>query len=822
MNSHVTTERRWLNATSQVAQDIRYAARLFRRQPAFTLLVACTMALGIGTATTLFSVTYGVLMKPLPWPAGDRIVLLKETRGGHAPRFGAFSNAAYTAWDQGGATVEAVAAWATRTLTLGGAGDPERVPVTAATASLFDVLGVRPLIGTVFQPADEAAEPAVVVVISESLWRQRFGGDPAVLGRTVQLDGQPHSIIGVLPDSASYPDRQTRAWIPMRINPTAGNYLMMFNAVAKLRPGATAVQAAAEGTALGRAAPQSSDMDMTVRAIFGGSGPIQVTAEPLREALTADVRGPLLVLLAAVVLLLLTATANVAGLQLARATTRRREMAIRAALGAGRGRVTRQLLVENVLLGLAGGGAGLLLASVLHRVIPSVLPADFPRIEDVGMDRAVVIFAALVSILSSVFFGLTPALRARRVNLVESLSEDGTSPVGAGTRTRTARVRMLIMAGQVAVACVLLVGASLLGRSFLALINADRGFDPANTLTARLQMPAFAYSPERRAELVDAILERLRGVPGVTAASYSDGAPLGVSGGSSFWIDDRQVQAASRTVTPGYFAAMGMRFVGGRDFTNEDITSARPVFIVNRTFARMYLGEQPVGQRVRGWVRDKYPHWEVIAVVEDVRHRGVTEPLEPEIYRYRPAAEKRASTAPTLIVRTAGDPTALVPTLRAIARQQDESLLFDSVLTMEDRVLTSLARPRLYASLLGAFAVAALLIAGVGLFGVLSYSVARRSREIAVRMALGAGRADIVRMVVGQGLLVTGAGVAAGLIGSALMTGSIAALLFGVTPHDPVTYVTVPAILVAIAAAACLVPARRAATLDPLKVLKSG
>jgi putative ABC transport system permease protein len=432
-----------------------------------------------------------------------------------------------------------------------------------------------------------------------------------------------------------------------------------------------------------------------------------------------------------------------------------------------------------------------------------------------------VAFAVAVSVLTSIALGLLPALRARRLNLVESLSEDGTAPIGAGARTRTARVRMLIMAGQVAVACVLLVGASLLGRSFLALLEADRGFDPSNVLTARLQLPGFAYAPERRAELVDAILERLRDVPSVTAATYSDSTPLGVSGGSSFWIDDRQVQAASRTVVPGYFAAMGMRFAGGRDFTDDDVATARPVFIVNRTFARMYLGDRPVGQRVRGWVRQKYPHWEVIAVVDDVRHRGVTAPLEPEIYLYRRADEKRASTSPTVIVRTTGDPTALVPTLRAIARQQDPSLVFDSIMTMDDRVLTSLARPKLYATLLGGFAGVALAIAGVGLFGVLSYTVARRSREIAVRMALGARQVDIVRLVVGQGLLVTAAGLATGFAASALVTRSLRSLLFGVTAHDPITYVSVAAILIVIAAVACLAPARRAALMDPLTVLKS-
>ena len=806
-------------ALAGLGHDVRYAARLFRRQAGFTLLVVCTMALGIGATTSLFSVTYGVLMKPLPWPAGDRIVLLRETRGGQAPRFGAMSNASFIAWRERADTIEGIAAWSTRTLTLGGAGDPEQLRVTAATASLFPVLGARPLIGSLFDTAHESASASAVVVIGERLWRQRFGGDPAALGRVVQLDGQPHAIIGVLSDAASYPDSQARAWIPLRVDPSVGSSLSMFNAIARLRPGVTAAQAAAEGTALGRAVPSSPSMDMTVRAIFGDSGPVQISAVPLRDALTTDVRGPLLVLLVAVSLLLVTATANVASLQLARATTRRREIAIRAALGAGSARVTRQLLIENLLIGLAGCAAGLVLSGLIHGILPSVLPADFPRLDAVRMSGTVLAFAVFISVTVSLALGVLPALRAGRLNLVASLSEDGTAPIGAG-RTRTAGARMLIMVGQVAVACVLLVGASLLGRSFLALVTADRGFDPANILTARLQLPGFAYAPERRVELVDAILERVRAVPGVTAATYSDGPPLGVFGGTAFWVNDRQVQSASRTVVPGYFSAMGMRFVGGRDFTDEDIATARPVFIVNRTFARQFLSETPVGERVRGWARDKYPYWEIIGVVEDVRHRGLTEPREPEIYRYRSSDERRTSTAPVFIVRTAGDPRTLIPTLRALARQQDASLMFDSVMTMEERLLTTLARPRLYATLLGGFAAVALAIAAVGLFGVLSYTVAQRSREIAVRMALGARQADIVRLVLGQGLVVTAGGLAVGLLISVLLTRSLTTLLYGVTAHDAVTFVSVPAILIVIAAAACLVPARRAATLDPLKVLK--
>jgi putative ABC transport system permease protein len=801
-------------------QDARYAVRLFRRKPGFVAVVLVTMALGIAATTSLFNVTYGVLAKPLPWPEADRLVLLKETRGGHPARFGTFTNASYLAWREASTSVEAIGAWAPRFFTLTEAGDPERIRTMAASASLFEVLQVRPLIGTTFTEADETA--GGVVLLGESLWRQRFGGDPGVLGRVVQLDGKAHRIVGVLPRQSGYPDPDVLAWVPFRVPPTTGNMLSLFDAVARLRPGVSAAQASAEGTARAQAAPRTADSGMVIRAVFGEDGEVQVSATPLREALTADVRQPLLILLAAVGLLFVAATGNVAGLQLAHATTRVRELAIRTALGANPSRVTRQLLVENVLLSVAGGTAGVALALLLDRALPSLLPTDFPRLQHLGIDRAATLFAVVVSILAGVVFGSVPVLRARRLNLIESLADDGRSPAGASSRTGVARGRVLIMAGQVAIACVLLIGAALLARSFDALVRADRGFDPANVLTARVQMPAFAYQPPRRAELTEAILERLRAVEGVTAATFSDGPPLGVFGGTAFMLDDRQAQAASRTVTAGYFAAMGMRIVAGRDFSDDDIASNRPVFIVNRTFARQYLRPDPVGQRVRGWVRKGRDHWEVIGVVDDVRHRGVTAPVEPEVYLYRERGDVRTySSSPTFIVRSAGDPMRLASSLGAIVRQQDPLLTVDSVMTMEDRVMAGLARPRLYAILLAAFGALALLITGVGLLAVLSYVVAQRSRELAVRSALGATQGNIVRLVLRQGAAVCLGGLAIGLPAAWLLTGTMRGLLFGVERHDVLTFTLVPVVLFLVTLIACVPPAVRAVRLDPLRLLRS-
>lgn len=808
-----------------LAQDIRYASRILLRQPRYTLLVCLTMALGIGASTLLFSVTYGVLMKPLPWPRSERLVLLKETRGGNAPRFGAFSNAAYHAWRENPATIDGIGGWSQRTATLAGAGDPERVRITTASASLFEVLGARPLIGSLFDEKDEVADG--VVVLSEGLWRQRFGGDPAVLGRVVRLDGQPCRIIGVLPDSLAYPDRLTRAWVPFHITTPSNNSLTMFNAIARLKFGATAGQATSEGTARGRNAP---DAGMTTMAIFGGRGPIEISAAPLQEALTANVQRPLIVLLIASGLLLLTAATNIASLQLARATTRYREMAIRAALGAGRGRVARQLLVESLVLGLGGGGAGLLLAWLLHRLAPSVLPADFPRVNDLSMDATVVLFALLVSVLTSISFGLLPALRVGRLDLVVSLAEDGASPVGTGRRSRIARARVLVMAVQVAIACVLLVGASLLGRSVVALLEADRGYDPAGILTARLSLPAAMYTPERRYAILDAVLTRLAALPAVADVAWTSESPLTQgSSTSAFTLQSRHtdggvaaVQASPRIVSPRYFAAMRIRIVAGRGFAESDTDTAPAAVVVNRAFARRYLEDSALGARLPMGLGYGMENVEatVIGVIDDVRYLTAADAARPEMYySYRQFKGRVPVPVATLLVRS-GDPRALASTLRAVVREADSGLVPDAVAAMEDQILTSIARPRLYAILLGGFALFALVVAAVGLFGVLSYGVAQRSRELAVRAAVGARPADIVRLVLGHTLAVTGIGLVAGLLTALALTRSIRTLLYGVSPHDWIAYVGVAILLIVVAAAASFGPARRAAHVDPLRALR--
>src|SRR5436190_1061930 len=720
-------------ASAGLIQDARYAIRLLRREPGFTAVAILTMALGIGATTTLFSVAYGVLIKPLPWPHADRLVRVTETRAGRIGRVrGTVMNGTYVAWAEHPTPIDGLAGWTrrTQTMTIAG-GEPRRVPQISITPSAFPLLEARPLLGRSFAEGEGARGTPGVALLSYGLWKEQFGGRPEAVGAEVRLDEQPYTIVGVMPREFAFPDREARlwtAWVVPGVNGPQGLLTgVIFSALARLRDGVTPAQAEAEATARSRSAPDASQVAL---ALFGAKDPIDISVTPARDALTQDVRPAIVVLLVAVARLLATATANVASLQLARAATRRHELAIRAAIGAGTARLTRQLLVESGILGLAGGAAGLALAVALHRMLPAILPADFPRLDDVAVDYRVLLFAVVISLAASVVCGVMPAFGARRVELAESLG-DGGSQSRSSAGARTARVRTLIMAGQVAVACLLLVGASLLGRSFVALMNADRGYDPSNLLTARLSLPA-AYSMERRIQVLEGIAGRLRGVTGVRNAAYGNALPLLTAGGFRAFkmrppsdpSNEVDVNTIERIVSPGYFSALGLRLSSGRTLSETDTMTAPQVIVVNRSFAARYLGAAPLGAMVPnlGMCRGNGDRWRVV---------------------------------------------------------------------------------------------------GVGVFGVLSYSVAQRTREIGVRTALGAQARDIVRMIFRQGLGITALGVVTGLLVSAASARSLSTFLFGVTAFDATSFLVVPVVLAVVAVAACLVPARRAARVDPLQALRA-
>ena len=599
--------RRVLDASGGLMQDVRYGLRLLRRQPGFAAVAILTMALGIGATTMLSSVAYGVLMKPLPWPDADRLVRVTETRDGRSGRvLGTVSNGTFRAWRDGRSTIEDLGGWLTQTATLTGAGEPLRVPINPMTPSLLRILRVRPMIGRLFDESEGALNQPGVVILSHSLWRERFGARTDVVGHVLQLNDRPYTIVGVMPRDFAFPDPEARAWTAWSVPPgVASNGALVgviFRAIARLRDGATPEQAAAEATTRARNAP---DMGLAARALFGAAGPIEVSAVPELQAITADVKPAILVLLAGAALLLITATANVASLQLTRATVRRREMAVRAAIGAGRRRIVSQLLVESAIVGLCGGAGGVALAAGLQRLLPWLLPQEFPRLEAVAFDMRVMSFALTVSVIASVACGLLPAWHTRRINLVDTLSEDGVASVSGARRSPAARTRASIMAGQVAIACLLLVGATLLARSFVAMVRADRGYDPVNVLTARLPMPP-GYRAERRGQLMETLVERLRALPGVTHAAYSSGLPFVSAGGFSAFnmrsprnpAVEIEVQATQRLVSPDYFAAMRLRLVEGRTLSDTDTTATPPAVVVNRTFARQYLGDRPIGVRI--------------------------------------------------------------------------------------------------------------------------------------------------------------------------------------------------------------------------------
>lgn len=818
---------------ASLSREIGYAARVLVRQPGASAVGALTIALAICAVAVMAALVWRVLYQPLPWPDADRLVRLYESRRGGNPSFGQFgaimTNGSYLAWQPSPSTIDGIAAYSLGEATLTGPGRAERIRTASVSPGLFDLLRVQPTLGRAFTSADAPPGAAAVALVSHAFWLQRLGGRSDALGATVRLDGEPVSVVGVMAPRVAFPDPAVAVWRPMHVPPTVtpgssnGN-IRMFNAIARLAAGATPEQAAAEGSARAQAAPQAGPVAI---AVFGSDGPAEVRVVRLLDDETREVRPALLLLLAAVGLLLLASAANVANVQLARALARRRELAIRSALGADAGALARQLVIEGAVLGACGGAIGLLVATALTAVLPAWLPADFPRIGDIAMDWRGALAAFAAALTAGAAAGTLPAWYARRAATAQALNEDGHSAIGVGHRSAAGRARSLVMAGQVAIATVLLVGASLLGRSFLALLAADRGFDTASVLTAELPLPRDTTGARRRA-ILDAAVERLAAVPGVAAAGYTSILPL--SGSESIQAFEmpgrdgqaRRVRTSFRVVSAGYMNALGMRVRAGRLFDRRDNSTSQRVCVVNRAFAQEYLDESPLDSEIPGTDGENPPPFRVVGVVDNVRSADGT-PVGPEMFVAQPQwTEDRIGGDPVLALRTIGSPHEVAPVVRSIVNGIDPALALGKVATMEDRVVEQLARPRLYAALLGAFAALSLAIAGVGLFGVLSFSVAQRSRELAVRSALGAAPASLVALVIRQGLAVTAAGLVAGGAASAALAGWMGQWLYGIDARDPQIYVAVAGFLLVVATAASAAPALRAARLDPLAVLKRG
>ncbi len=834
---------------SGIWQDLRFASRTLRRERGYAVTVIALMALGITAITTLVSIVSGVLLKPLPWPEPDRLVRLEEMRGGRSGRVPwTISNATYRAWIDGtSSTIEAIGGWFSSEATLRGAGDPQRIRIARITPSLLSVIRARPAMGRLFRE-DDAGSPAntTTAIVSHDLWRRSLaGGD--VLGRRIQLDDRSYTIVGVMPAGLAFPDDDTHVWIPQRIQPvrSPGEKMIsvsIFSALVRMRAGVTPEQVAAEATARARA---GDDLGPAALALFGTRAAPTVFAVPALDVLTSDVRPALEILLAAVFLLLMTAIGSVAILQLARAASRRRETTVRVALGAKRIHLTRQWLVESALVAGIAGLAGIAGTAALLRGLPTLLPADFPRMADVSLDWRAAVSAAAAIALTTLVGASVPALQWDRKNLVQSLTENGLAVAGTSRHSAAARFRGAIMIGQVAVACLLLIGAGLLTRSLLGLINIDRGYDPHNVLTARLPLPRGTKFGEIATQL-ESLEERLRSIEGVSAAGFGNALPFVTTGGTAGFSMPSprdpgvrlQIQTLSRTVSPAYFEAMGLRVIAGRRLDDHDTAGAPAAVVVNRSFAEQYLGGNPVGQRLNFrtpgagtaatvGLADR-GSWDVVGVVEDMRQGGIAvgrtvataDTEQPEMFfSYRQLRESSPESV-FIILRTSTDPAALAPTLRALLREHAPRLAVDSVMTMEDRVMASLARPRTYALVLAGFALFALTIAGTGLFGVLSYGVAQRTREIGIRSALGAASTDIMKVALRQAIFIIAAGCMTGIVAAALLASSVAHVLYGVSRYDTVSFLAGPILVVLAGVAACIMPARRAIRVDPLVALR--
>ncbi|MFL6276630.1 MAG: ABC transporter permease [Blastocatellia bacterium] len=795
-------------------KDIRYGARMLTRNPAFTAVAVIALALGIGANAALFSVVNAVLLRPLPFADPDRLVMIRETKLPQFPEF-SVSPGNFLDWQKQNTVFERMVAMGGTSFNLVDGGEPERLQGMRVSDGFLDILGAQPALGRGFLAEEDQPGHNFVVILSHGLWQRRFGGDANILNRAITLNGQSYTVIGVMPPSFRVMDRPADLWAPIAFTAQqaqqhGSHYLSVFG---RLKPGVTVEQARTEMSAIAnRLAEQYPDSDAGWN----------VMVVPLLEYAVRSIKLALYVLLGAVGFVLLIACANVANLLMARASSRQKEIAIRTALGAGRWRIIRQLLTESVLLALVGGGVGLLLAVWGKDLLLSLAPEDLPRMREASLDGWVLAFTAGITLLTGIIFGLVPALQASRPNLNETLKDAGRGSTEGGRRHL---FRSVLIVMEVATALVLLVGAGLLIKSFMRLQQVDPGFNPDNALMVKIALPQKKYTtPEQGGAFYKQLLEKVAALPGVEAVGASCVLPLDDDFVLGFDIQGRPPYAPGDepntnyySVSPDYFKAMSIPLRRGRLFNDHDIKDAPRVAVINETMAKKYFpDEDPIGKRINVTMGPT-TYREIVGIVGDVKHYGLDRDTPPETYE--PYMQQPMSSM-SLVVRTPAEPTSLSAAIRGEVLSLDKEQPVSSIKPLTQLVSASIAQQRFAMLLLGVFAAVAMLLASVGIYGVMSYAVTQRIHEIGIRMALGASSRDVLRLVVGHGMKLALIGVALGLSIAFLVTRIMATLLFGVSATDLMTFTVFSVSLTAVALVACLVPARRALKVDPMVALR--
>jgi len=808
--------------------DLRYGARALGRNPGFAAVAVLTLALGIGANAAIFSVVNAVLLRPLPWSEPENAVMIWS-------RWNAFDKTWVSDGEVNGYRAESrtladVGAWGEGQVNLTGDGDPERVAAGSVTANLFSVLGASPLKGRTFASGEDVANGPRLVVLGYGLWQRRYAGDPTIIGRSIQINGNPYEVIGVMPADFVLPtDFQNPSasalWIPEPWDPASTNHgSHSFYAAARLKPGVTVAQAREDLHGLAQR--------WTDRGLYPKQMQFDTVVLSLREEVVGTVRRAIWLLFGAVGFLLLIACANVANLLLARAEARQREMAVRSALGAGAGRIIRQLLTESLVLATVSAIAGLALAVIGVRALTAWNPSSIPRVAGTTVDARVLLFTAVVAIVTTVIFSIAPAFRLLRPDVTEAMKEGSANTTTGGARRR---FRDALVVAEMALAVVMLIGAGLTLRTLWSLQRVDLGLNPSGVLTMRIALPQTAYATsEQVVGFYSRLLTELRGVPGVKQAGAARSLPLGSTIGDFGLMVDGYVPPAGtgakgdwQIASAGYLEAMGETVTQGRSIEEGDTSETQLVGLINEEMARRYWsGRDAVGGRFRIGNRPERPWVTVVGVVKDVKHNGITGVVKEKFYVPHTQWHRSLGTANqvrsmSLVIKTDGDPSALTPSIRNTIRRIDPNLPVADVRSMDDVVGAALATPTFTSVLLSIFAALALTLSAIGIYGVLSYVVSRRTREIGIRVAIGASRADVVRMVLGSGLGLAIAGIGAGLGLALAITRLLRGLLHGVTPADPATFAAVAVLLTTVAAVASAVPAWRASRVDPVLALRS-